>query len=52
MSFEIIIDTGSSLSYQYLKENNVRIISFKYCFGDNEQDTFIASEMSSDERVY
>ena len=43
MSFEIITDTASGLSYKYINKNNIRMVSFKYFFGDEEFDTFVPS---------
>jgi len=43
MSFEIITDTSAGLSYKYVTKNNVKIVSFKYYFGDEEYDTFVPS---------
>ncbi|MCL2070795.1 MAG: DegV family protein [Oscillospiraceae bacterium] len=43
MKFEIITDTASGLSYKYVTKNNVKMVSFKYYFGDNEHDTFVQS---------
>jgi len=40
MSFEIITDSSSSLSYKYITENNVKMLSYKYRSGDDEYDTF------------
>jgi DegV family protein with EDD domain len=44
MSFEIITDTASCLSYKYVVKNNVKVVSFKYYFGDEEFDTFMQTE--------
>jgi len=44
MSFEIITDTAACLSYKYVTKHNVKTVSFKYYFGDEEFDTFVPSE--------
>jgi len=44
MSFEIITDSSSSLSYNYITENNVKMTSYKYYAGDAEYDTFHYSD--------
>ena len=43
MPFQIITDTASSLSYDYLVKNDVKVVSFKYYFGDEEFDTYVPS---------
>ncbi|MCL1904402.1 MAG: DegV family protein [Oscillospiraceae bacterium] len=43
MAFEIITDTASGLSYKYITKNNIKMVSFKYYFGDDEYDTFVPS---------
>lgn len=45
--YEIITDTASGLSYKYLTQNNVKVVSFKYYFGDDEHDTFVPSNDES-----
>lgn len=44
MSFEIITDSSASLSYRYITENNVKMLSYKYRSGDDEYDTFCYSD--------
>jgi DegV family protein with EDD domain len=43
MSFEIITDTSAGFSHRYAVQNNVKIVSFKYYFGDEEYDTYSPS---------
>ena len=43
MVFQIITDTASGLSYKYITKNNIKMVSFKYYFGDDEHDTFVPS---------
>ncbi|MCL2036862.1 MAG: DegV family protein [Oscillospiraceae bacterium] len=40
MPFEIITDTSAGLTYKYATKNNVKIVSFKYYFGEEEFDTY------------
>jgi len=43
MSFEIITDTSAGLSYKYITQNNVKVVPFKYYFGEEEHSTFVPS---------
>jgi len=40
MSFVIVTDSASSLSYKYITENDVKMTSYKYYAGETEHDTF------------
>jgi len=40
MSFEIVTDSASGLSYKYVLENGIKMTSYKYYAGDAEYDTF------------
>ncbi|MCL2634822.1 MAG: DegV family protein [Oscillospiraceae bacterium] len=40
MAFEIITDSSTGLSQKYVTKNKIKMVSFKYYFGDEEFDTF------------